>query len=140
MKRIAKSGWMMMDEAASKRPFGPPMVPHVGFPCNPMVPFGSFGMPFWLLWDALGLLWVPLGRLGVPWGAFLEFDVYWTSLSEQMGSKYAACHQKRASRNSWDTAHSEHTDTLSTQEVLLRAPLLHAPGARMTVVELTPSK
>ena len=28
----------------------------------------------------------------------------------------------------------------STHQVLLRAPFLHAPGARMTVVELTPSK
>ena len=27
-----------------------------------------------------------------------------------------------------------------THQVLLRAPFLHAPGARMTVVELTPSK
>ena len=38
------------------------------------------------------------------------------------------------------TKHTEHTDTFPTQEVLLRAHLLHAPGARMTVVELTPSK
>ena len=29
--------------------------------------------------------------------------------------------------------------TFPTQQVLLRAPFLHAPGARMTVVELTPS-
>ena len=30
--------------------------------------------------------------------------------------------------------------TFPTHQVLLRAPFLHAPGARMTVVELTPSK
>ena len=29
--------------------------------------------------------------------------------------------------------------TFPTHQVLLRAPFLHAPGARMTVVELTPS-
>ncbi len=34
---------------------------------------------------------------------------------------------------------TEHTDAFPTHEVLLRAPFLHAPGARMTVVELTPS-
>ena len=38
-----------------------------------------------------------------------------------------------------DTEHTEHTDAFPTHEVLLRAPLLRAPGARMTVVELTPS-
>ena len=31
------------------------------------------------------------------------------------------------------------TATFPTQQVLLRAPLLHAPGASITVVELTPS-
>ena len=42
----------------------------------------------------------------------------------------------RTQRTQGDT---EDTDTFPTQEVLLGAPLLHAPGARMTVVELTPS-
>ena len=34
---------------------------------------------------------------------------------------------------------TEDTDTFPTQEVLLGAPLLHAPGARMTVVGLIAS-
>ena len=147
---------------------GTPLAPHWppnGFPMSPMgpqwdpmgaqwAPWAPNGFPMELHGARMGCPWPPMaphgrpipnpthGCLGVPWGAFLDFDENWTSLSEQMGSKYAACHQKRASRNSWDTAHTahtEHTDTLSTQEVLLRAPLLHAPGARMTVVELTPS-
>ena len=65
----------------------------------------------WLLWDALlaplgcpwallGPLGTPRGALGVPWGAFLDFDENWTSLSEQMVPKYHACHQNIASRNS----------------------------------------
>ena len=67
----------------------------------------------------------------------------------QKAQKYCACRQNRASRNSEGhrgtqrdtehTEHTEHTDAFPTHEVLLGAPLLRAPGARMTVVELTPS-
>ena len=57
--------------------------------------------------------------------------------------KYHACAQKRASRNSekqkkhkWT---QKNTHAFLSHKLLLRAPLLHAPGARMTVVKLTPS-
>ena len=107
--------------------------------------------PLWLLWDALlaplGCPWAPLGplgtprgALGVPGGAFLEFDVYWTSLSEQMGSKYAACHQNIASRNSSTSSASSASSTSSTSSAEMvqtgpvRTYVLHAPGAKMTVV------
>ena len=52
----------------------------------PLIPFGS-------LWGALDSLWLPSGRL-------LDFVEKWTSLSEQILSKCAACRQKQASRNS----------------------------------------
>ena len=90
---------------------------------------GCLGVPLAVLWGPLGL---PMGALG----KILDFVENWTSNSEQMGRITAACRQNRASRNSRDT---EYFATFPTQQVLLRAPFLHAPGARMTVVELTPS-
>ena len=72
---------------------------------------------------------------------------------KQKALKYRACQQNRAPRNSRDTATVGHgwprlaavgrgwprLATETTHQVLLRAPFLHAPGARMTAVELTPS-
>ena len=65
-------------------------------------------------------------------------------LYTQKALKYCACRQNRASRNSKGHTGTQRaqrdTDAFPTHEVLLGAPLLRAPGARMTVVELTPSK
>ena len=96
---------------------------------------GSFGAPWGALvpggapWGALGAFWGGCwGALGVPWGAFLDFDENWTSLSEQMGSKYAASQQSLASRNS--SASSAELNQTNPA----RTYVLHAPGAKMTVV------
>ena len=47
--------------------------------------------------------------------------------------------QKHALGPSGISGTQRHTDALPTHQVLLRAPFLEAPGARMTVVELGPS-
>ena len=121
------------------------LVPLVALGCL----WGVFGPP----WDALESLWLSFGApLAFPWvlctalGKILDFVGNWTSNSEQMGRITAACRQNRASRNSRDTEYFGYLclrlptfATFPTQQVLLRAPFLHAPGARMTVVELTPS-
>ena len=127
----------------------PPAKPFIRvIPVILLAPLASLGPTLgllWLLWDALlaplGCPWAPLGplgtprgALGVPWGAFLEFDVYWTSLSEQMGSKYAACHQNVVSRNSSTSSTSSASSAEMVQTGPVRTYVLHAPGAKMTVV------
>jgi len=72
---------------------------------------GSFWGALWSLmgalgslWGALGSLWDALGSLwGAPgslWGIFYNLVKKWTSNSEHLALKSAACHQKMTSRNS----------------------------------------
>ena len=97
-------------------------------------------------YDKLGSPWrslaVPWGCLGVPKTIFLDLS----KIGRPIPSKWAVSQQpadKIEPRGTRETQLRLSTfatfATFPTQQVLLRAPFLHAPGARMTVVELTPS-
>ena len=72
---------------------------------------GSFWGALWSLMGALGSLWGALGSLGDAlgslwgalgslWGIFYNLVKKWTSNSEHLALKSAACHQKMTSKGS----------------------------------------
>ena len=133
-------------------PKWPPREPH-GPQWDPIdaqwAPWAPNGFPMDLhgaQWAAHGRPWPPMGAqsntgvlwgaLGVPLGAFLDL----MKIGHQFPSKWAPHTQPAIKQEPLGTHHSppqRDTAQESTQEGLLRAPLLLAPGARMTVVELT---
>ena len=106
----------------SLAPFGMPWSPF-GCPLGPPWPSQSFP---WVLWAKLWAKFLILSKNGCP------IPSKW-AVSLQPADKI----EPRGTRGTQNTLPT--FATFPTQQVLLRAPFLHAPGARMTVVELTPS-
>ena len=87
--------------------------------------WGAIGLPLgcpWLALGALGSLWVPLAPFGCPWAPF----------GSSMFTVCDACAQNQASWNSSRMSRMSRMWRKWCHPLLLRPPLPHAPGARMT--------
>ena len=123
----------------------------------PLTALGCLWGVFGSLWDALESLWLSFGApLAFPWVLWGKLWIL-SKIGRPIPSKWAVSLQpadKIEPRGTRETQLRLSTfiyvcirllrlptfATFPTQQVLLRASFLHAPGARMTVVELTPSK
>ena len=73
------------------------------------------------------------GALGSFWGAlFYNLVKKWTSNSEHLALKSAACHQKMTSRNSSPGIPGDPRGSADAHKVTFGNPPSLAPGARMT--------
>ena len=112
----------------------------------PLAALGCLGGVFGSHCDALESLWLSFGApLAFPWVLWAKFWIL-LKIGRPIPSKWAVPLQlvdKNEPRGIRGTQLRLLTfaafAAFPTQQVLLRAPFLHAPGARMTVVELTPS-
>jgi len=123
-------------------PFGSPLGPIVRLLCplgatldSCCLPLALFGSPRGALvepWTTLAVLWGPFGGAWAALGCLLDLDVVYREVCENNKTvnkhEHFGIHQQvPAVPRKW------------CHEVLLRAPLPHAPGVRMMWVSQTPS-
>ena len=106
-------------------------------------PFGSPLESLWLpldglgfLWGAIGLPlgcpWLALGALGSLWVPLAPFRCPWAPFGSSMFTVCDACAQNQASWNSSPWSRMSRMSPKWCHPLLLRPPLPHGPGARMT--------